>query len=358
MKVLHLMTGGGLGGIQTMISQYAEYSNNNHVFIFTYGDGYYCDLLEGLGKKVYRINDYKGLKMISQTAKIIKQEKPDIIIEHFCAPILRLILLYAKIKNRNLQIYIYQHHDADLDGIAASGIKKKIIKKIDTIACKSVDGIIAISNFVKNSVIKNYNIKSEKIKIIYNGVDLSYFGKDQHKKNEIIYVGRLVEGKGVQLILDALQYVEREFHFNIVGDGPYRKNLEKKVKKLGLQEKVTFCGPQQNISEWMQKAAIFIHMPIFEEGFGITVVEAMAAGLIVITTNSGGIPEIIRNNENGYLIDKDDPIQISKCLEKVLDNYNNDIHRTMRKKAIQDSNNYNIQKFTLDVDTYLNENQY
>ena len=55
MKVLHLMTGGGLGGIQTMISQYAEYSNNNHVFIFTYGDGYYCDLLEGLGKKVYRI---------------------------------------------------------------------------------------------------------------------------------------------------------------------------------------------------------------------------------------------------------------------------------------------------------------
>ncbi len=143
-----------------------------------------------------------------------------------------------------------------------------------------------------------------------------------------------------------------------MGDGPYRKNLEKKVKKLGLQEKVTFCGPQQNISEWMQKAAIFIHMPIFEEGFGITVVEAMAAGLIVITTNSGGIPEIIRNNENGYLIDKDDPIQISKCLEKVLDNYNNDIHRTMRKKAIQDSNNYNIQKFTLDVDTYLNENQY
>ena len=78
----------------------------------------------------------------------------------------------------------------------------------------------------------------------------------------------------------------------------------------------------------------------------------------MITTNSGGIPEIIRNNENGYLIDKDDPIQISKCLEKVLDNYNNDIHRTMRKKAIQDSNNYNIQKFTLDVDTYLNENQY
>lgn len=351
MKVVHLMTGGGVGGIQTLLRQYANYSKENNVFVFAYGEGPCCDEMEKNGIHIYRMVEKRGIDKFKSIVKIISAEKPDIIVEHFCAPYLRLVMLYYKFfLDKSVKTVVYQHHDAALDGDNATGVKKKILRKIDETACHKVDSIIAISNFVKESLLENYGLSENKIKVIYNGVELKKFTAEEHKNNELIYVGRLVEGKGVQLILNALKNVKHEYHFNIIGDGPYRKALEELVQKNEIDRNVTFWGAQKEPENFINQSAIFIHMPIFEEGFGITVVEAMAAGLTVITTQSGGIPEIIRNNENGYLVERNNENELGNVIESVLNEYNSSKNVTMREQAVVDAKQYAIEAFSEKLD--------
>ena len=97
---------------------------------------------------------------------------------------------------------------------------------------------------------------------------------------------------------------EKDFEFQIIGDGPYKTKLESLVKEQHLENKVVFLGTRYDVSQLLEKADIFVHVPIIEEGFGITIVEAMASGKLCICSNSGAISEIIENDGNGFLVNE------------------------------------------------------
>lgn len=353
MKVLHLMTGGGLGGIQTLIKQYSDYSKCENVFVFAYNDGPYYTELVNQGNQVYLLKGDNSLKKIFSVIRILREEKPTVVVEHFCAPFLRLLLLISKTVVPGTKTVIYQHHDAGEDGSNAFGIKRKILRRIDGAVCGQVDEIYAISNFVKSSLINNYSVKMDKIHVIYNGVNLERFSPEKNNDNEIIYVGRLIEEKGVQVILHALSKIKEDYHFSVVGDGPYRYELEKMAQELDVKSKVTFYGAQKDVNKYLNRANIFVHVPLLEEGFGITVVEAMAAGTNVITTYSGGIPEIITDGVNGHMVVRNDTDSLAERMRDVLLNYNAEENIEIRRQAIVDSRKYSIEEFSEQLDTLL-----
>ena len=102
--------------------------------------------------------------------------------------------------------------------------------------------------------------------------------------------------------------VDYKINLTIVGDGEERKNLEDLVEKLNISKKVKFMGFQSNVIQFLDQADIFVYPSIWEEAFGISVVEAMARGCIPLVSNKGGLPEVIGKHTE-YLFDTEQELK-------------------------------------------------
>ena len=164
------------------------------------------------------------------------------------------------------------------------------------------------------------------------GVDLSRFRFSERIRNHagelrLLTVARLQEVKGVEYALRAVASLKDKypnFHYQIVGDGPLRADLEELTGRLGLASKVEFLGAlsQEKVIELYYHAQIFLLPSIVaksgdEEGQSVALVEAQASGLPVIATRTGGIPETIRENESGLLVPPRDHIALARAVEQL-----------------------------------------
>ena len=170
------------------------------------------------------------------------------------------------------------------------------------------------------------------------GVDLSLF--DKKKKNEsikkkygikgpfLLTVGRLAEKKGIKYLIGAMPTVLKEFPMTklmIIGDGPEKPSLEELTEKLNLKNNIIFTGKIQNklLPEYYATADIFIGPSIVTksgdtEGLGVVFLEALASSTAVIGSNVGGIPDIIKSNETGLLIEQKNIKELSSAIIKLL----------------------------------------
>jgi len=325
MNILHLLVSGEAGGIETYNKDIFLYSKHRNYFCFVFSGGCVASEMQQLGAQTFMLNiprSYYLNRILNSLRGISQKEKIDVVVVHHASPIFWIAGYYLK-KKENIPFYIYAHGNIDLMLLIHSPIKSFIRKKIFEIAYPQAKGIIAISNAVYNSIIKKYPNAKEKISIIYNGIDIKKFSKfkdkDQDKMLNILYVGRLVPEKGVNILLEAIGLINKnlDLHCDIIGDGPERTRLENLVEKLNLKKHVTFYGVQRNIPEWHQKATVFVHPVLCEEGFGITLVEAMASSLPCITFNKGAIPEIIRDGKNGFILEQDNAESLARAIRKV-----------------------------------------
>ena len=148
-----------------------------------------------------------------------------------------------------------------------------------------------------------------KFRIIRCGIDPEVFNlrlEPNNKTSEILCLGRLVPAKGQHILLEALGILLSEgieVHLTLVGDGPDRLGLEQEVAKHGWEEAVTFTGAvgQSEVHQYYDKADIFV-LPSFAEGLPVVLMESMAKGIATISTYINGIPELIRDGENGRLV--------------------------------------------------------
>jgi glycosyltransferase involved in cell wall biosynthesis len=147
--------------------------------------------------------------------------------------------------------------------------------------------------------------------VVPNGVDLEYFGSIDASKShsDIIFIGRLIRDKNVELLLEACAILRNKFpkvQIVIIGDGPERAALEKKSANLGLDTNVHFRG---FLSSYDQVAALLKSSKVFafpssREGFGIVVLEAMTCGLPVVTVRheKNAAADLVRDGENGFVV--------------------------------------------------------
>lgn len=196
---------------------------------------------------------------------------------------------------------------------------------------KEADALIANSEGLKKRALCFED--KYKVSIIENGVDNKFFAPEKRAQNEeiqILFVSRLIEGKGLQFIIPHLNEIQEKVYSNcqrhikliIVGDGPYRNELERLMQTTGTQKLVSFEGrkDKQQVKRYYQKSDVFI-LPSLSEGMPNVVLEAMASGLPVLMTPCEGSKELITNN--GIISSLDDfPVNIVKvCSDEKLRQY-------------------------------------
>ncbi len=201
-------------------------------------------------------------------------------------------------------------------------LKKSFLNRLCLKLIHSVDKIIIISTWSEKEALE-IGLSKSKITFIPNGVNIKRFkppSKSGQKSGRIIYVGRLVTQKGVDILLQAFADVIKEspsLILDIVGDGPEKEMFQDTAEKLEIKEKVIFHGVKQKPYYLFIKADIFV-LPSRSEGLPNVLLEAMSCGMPVIATKVSGNLDIIKNNENGILIEKENPKQLANAIKKIL----------------------------------------
>jgi glycosyltransferase involved in cell wall biosynthesis len=181
--------------------------------------------------------------------------------------------------------------------------------------------IIAVSDFTRRELLQYYKVNESKIRVIHNGVDVDKFkpAADKVKAKEelgfnpedkaILSVGRLYARKGLFTLIESMVLVKRKFKnakFIIAGKGLSNemKKLVSYGTKLGVKDNIVFTGyfPDKKLPRLYQAADLFA-FSTFYENLPFAVLEALSTGLPVVTTNVGGIPEMIDSGKNGFLVE-------------------------------------------------------
>ena len=216
------------------------------------------------------------------------------------------------------------------------------------------DKIIAVSNAVKNSLIDETFSPVEKVVVIHNGInppEVEYKNTNNMRESlNLIYVGKMIKSKGVFNMIDIIS--DQRFanvKLIMVGDGRDFKQLESYSNSKKLTEKIVYYGniPSEKVIPLMQRSDIFVMPTLRFEGFPMTLVEAMFAGLPVVANNMGGISDAVVNGETGFLAD---PANLNDFKEKLLKLVSNkELVREMGLKALERAKN----EFT--TDTMINK---
>jgi len=209
--------------------------------------------------------------------------------------------------------------------------KKKIFALFDRSTSVVDKKILSVSHAVKEIMIREAFFARDRISVLYSGIDVSRFKDRQRGKvrkelclpDQVTVMGivaRLSEEKGISYLLEAIPHVLKRYsnlHLLIAGDGPIKDKLKNLSVRMGLEQNVIFLGYRNDIPEFMTDFDLLV-MPSLTEGFPLTLLEGMAAGLPIVATRVGGIPEIITDGIEGILIPPREPDALAKAIIRVL----------------------------------------
>lgn len=320
-KILHLLWGSNLGGVEKLCLLLGEHDKENNLFCIVNEKGSFYRQMEQGGLQIYFLGLGLGdtVKIYRKIRQMYREKIFTVLFVHHSSTPLWMAAMLLKQSCPKCRVYLYAHCDyADI----ING--KKTRKYVFAAATKRADGVIAISNYVKSSVVKGTGVVPEKIHVVYNGVDIEKFAAVQRTAFDgtmrLVYVGRLSQAKGVHVLLDALRMLKGEvpFQCTIVGYGDCAEALREQAEKSGIAQEVIFTGLQKEVRPYLAGADLFVHPAVWEEGFGLTLVEAMAGGLPCAAFKKGGIPEIIADGEEGFLVE---PVSAEALAEKLREIY-------------------------------------
>ncbi len=206
---------------------------------------------------------------------------------------------------------------------------------LDTLLGRATSKIIAVSKRVREHHLSTQSYRDSIFAVIYNGVDLEKFNSSGDssislKKKElgiddlsapvIGNIGRLVPQKRQDLFLEVMASIVKQSLRAvglIVGDGHLRDPLESQVEALGLEQNIIFTGARGDIPELLTTMNVLV-MSSEQEGFSVTILEAMASGIPVVATDVGGSAEVIKHGVNGFLHPFGDNRAITESVLKIL----------------------------------------
>ena len=355
------MVSGRAGGIESLLRDYVEYSRHENLFLFAWAGGPVAEQIEAGGSPVIVMDKQKqGTRAVcKRILELCDTERVDVIVAHHAAPMLRLAAMAAKLRSPRIKVICYAHSNAFelCDGRRKKGLALR--KWIFRTTFLMADAAVAISHSVRDSLVQYLKVPENRISVIHNGAILERFhrGRTEGGKTlRLIYVGRLIEEKGVQTILQALGYLrDADCRLTIVGDGDYRAPLQAIAKELDIDSRVQFLGTRDDVPELLADSDVFVHLPDCAEGFGIAVVEAMASGLICVCGDRGALPEIVEDGVSGFLVKNNDPERLAEIVRAIAGNPNSEAYAKIRANAVTAAGRFSIEAFTAKLDTLIEE---
>jgi N-acetyl-alpha-D-glucosaminyl L-malate synthase BshA len=284
---------------------------------------------------------------------LVRRYDIDVIHAHHTIPTGFVGVIIAKIMRRPIVITAHlmdiTTHGADVGPL--ENIKdfesNFIFRRLIIFTLNSSNKIIAVSADLANKI-ELMGIDNKKISILRNAVDVNKFKplKNTELRNNfniseedilILFIGHLEAFKGIYELIDAFCKVKGKINnlkLMIIGEGHEEQKVKEKVSELELDNFIIFTGKisPEVIQNFYQMADIFV-LPSYTEGLPLVVIEAMACGLPVIVSNVGGIPEIVRDGENGFIIQPKERGKLAIKLEILANDPN--LREKYGKKSIQ-----------------------
>lgn len=296
-------------------------------------------------------------------SKLIRKNKPDFVFSLLSSTNVTVIL--AKILSRmNFKLIVseHTHPSMNLKNEIYGGITRLFIK----VLYPKADKIVAVSEGIKQDIIQNFHINEDKIAVIYNPIDIKEIETlsteevnhpwFQEQIPIIISVGRLTQQKDYPYLIKTFAIVKKSINCRlfIIGDGEDKEKLIQMAKEIGLEKDIEFAGFQKNPFKYMDRASLFVLSSLYE-GFGNVIVEAMALGLPVISTDCpSGPSEIIENRKNGLLVPVRDEHALAQSILSILTNQ--DLKDSLGKEAKLRAQFFATEKIIKDYVRIFSEN--
>ena len=338
MRVLQLIDDASLGGGQMhvlLLSKYLQ-RDNIEVAIATESIGWLVEQAQILDISTYAISISNKLtwQSFGNIHQLLKSQKFDVIHTHGGTAGFWGRLVAASLQNKPKIIHTY-HGLHYLNTTQIKSLKQKIktaiFQKIDQLLLYATDQIICVCRSDYEKAIASKVASSTKTSIVYNGIEIDKFSNPLNKEKarqifdiaptEFVFgnVGRLHEQKGHKYLLQAFAKVADHSRVLIIGDGDIKDELIKLADDLQISDRVLFLGARSDVHEFLSAINVFV-MPSLWEGQPIALLEALAIGKPCIVSAVDGIPEIIINGVNGYLVKPQDVAGLSQAMSEAINN--------------------------------------
>jgi glycosyltransferase involved in cell wall biosynthesis len=344
MKILFAINSIDKGGAEThlvnLISGLLEKRINVSIFYTRNDNEFFKKKLETINVKIFKKKENINLNIVNffldflYLRKLILQLNPNII--HVHLPYMELLtFLVLKTLKKKYKFIITKHVDSSLFNGSNRQQESFIGSFIGNLIYRRAKKIIAISQAVKKYVIANYNnFNVKNIAVIRYGIEykilsnstktLNIFKKKYNLQGYYVLgvAARLVKQKSIDFLIKSFSEYNKNFNpkskLLIAGKGPLKKKLEELVVSLNLKKSVKFLDFQNDINIFYRSIDVFCLTSSYE-GLGLAILEALACKKPIITSNCSAMPEIIKQNKNGLLVDHLNIRQLVKAIQALED---------------------------------------
>lgn len=329
-KILHVaQAAGGVDRYIRMLLKYLDKEKFENILVCSqdFREKDYKNLVDFFEQvKMDRAIGSNDLKAIGEVRRLIKRYNPDIVYAHSSKAGAIARVADIGLKNHCL----YNPHGWAFN-MRCSAKKEAMYTAIEKIAAPFCDKIICISDAEKQSALDKKICREDKLQVIFNGVDIEAYENGIHgtvKRKDLNIpedafvvgmVGRISPQKAPDIFIKMAKQVKDEVpnaHFIIVGNGNQEDEIRKYAKDNGFSDSLHITGWVDDPMSYVELFDVACLLSRWE-GFGLVLPEYMMAGKPIVATRVDAIPNIICNNENGLLVDADDPISASEAVLRI-----------------------------------------
>lgn len=354
MKVLHLgkLCPPNEGGIELFSYDLLEYLNSK---------GIKADLL-CFGSETIK-NSYKGFDYFSCKMNIKLNSAPisidyvrkfreiinvyDIIHVHSPNPLAELLSLFVP---KNKKVIVHWHSDIVKQKITYlfyKPIQQAFLKRADKIICTSpqyLETSKQLKNFKEKAVVVPLGLNIERLNTKDNDLKYENIKDKLNGKKVVLSIGRFVEYKGFEYLVESAKYFKENTILVIVGTGPLFGKIEEMIKRENLNDKVILTGKVKNINSFLSKCDVFCLPSISRnEAFGLVLVEALYFGKPLVTTNveGSGMNFVNIDNFTGFVVEPRNPKALAEAINKILSD--EDLYKILSQNAKKRFNEFKIE---------------
>ena len=288
------------------------------------------------------------LALSSKIVDMVDLHKIDILHVHYAIPHAYAAYMSKQmLKTRGINLPIVTTlHGTDITLVGSHPFYKNAVE----FSINNSDAVTSVSKDLKKDTLSFFNIKKN-IEVIPNFVDLDKYNHAHENCNRsvlanedekiVTHISNFRKVKRIDDVINAFNLINKQINSKLIllGDGPERIRAEKLCDELNLNEKVLFLGASNETAKILCLSDVFV-LASTTESFGLVALEAMASSVPVVSTNSGGLPEVNKNGFSGYLSDVGDINSMAKNAIKILEDSTKLMN--FKKNAKQQANKFNV----------------
>jgi glycosyltransferase involved in cell wall biosynthesis len=327
MKIVHINTRSDLiGGAQVHLRDLSLglQSLGHDVLVTVGGTGPFTDDLQNKGiacrplKQLVRpLNPWKDCLAVFEIRSILKQLKPDLVTTHSSKAgwVGRLAA-----RSLNIPVTFTAHGWTFTEGMESR--LTWFYRWAEKLAAPLADRVITVSEYDRELALNSGVGRADQVVVVHNGmpdIPKSLRGNPGKSPPRLLMVARFEKQKDHYTLVKGLNRLQHlPWELDLIGDGPLRPQVEALARELGISSRIRFHGVCGDVAEKLAAAQVFILLSLWE-GFPLTILEAMRAGLPVVATDVGGVKEAVADGSNGFLIPRGDVEKFCERLTELLE---------------------------------------